>query len=326
MHQVEWSRAPAGDHVLTARAVLLDGTRVESSPVRVTVGAGSGNEAPVVAIVSPVNGAAFPTGAEVSVVVEARDPDGYVGLMELFADGVKIGEQAVAFFAEPPPNQLQTFELTWVDAMPGSHVLTARATDSGGRKGLSGPVEIVVGASDTRPTLRVVARDVFAVEPTAAGGAANTATFRVQRFGPVEGEVTVHYSLTGRARNGVDYAALSGEAMMVSGSAAVDVVVTPLADGVEEGLESVVLMLEEDAAYRLAHRRRAVAVISDRAMAPQAGDGHCRRLADGLVHFCFPAPSGGLCRLEGSRNLRDWTTLFTVPAVDGAVHYLMEVG
>jgi hypothetical protein len=325
VHQVEWSHAPVGDHVLTARAVLLDGTLVESSPVLISVGPGSGNDAPVVEIASPVDGAAFPTGAEVSVVVEARDPEGFVGLMELYADGLKIGEEAVAFFAEPPPNQLQSFEFTWADAMPGSHVLTARATDGGGRYGVSTPVEIVVGGSDTRPTLRVVARDAFAVEPTAAGGVVNTATFRVQRFGPVEGDVTVRYLMGGRATNGLDYAALSGGVVLVSGSAWVDVVVTPSADGEEEGLESVVLMLEQDAAYRLAHRRRAVAVISDRAMAPHGGGGHCRQLADGLVHFCFPAPSGALCRLEGSGNLREWTTLFTLPAVDGAVHYLMEV-
>ena len=115
-------------------------------------------------------------------------------------------------------------------------------------------------------------------------------------------------------------------AVIPEGSAWADVVVTPLADSEEERMESVILRLEEDPAYRLGHRRRAFAVISERPWIhphpyPRP---HSRRLDDGLVHLCFPALSGQLSRLEGSSNLRDWSSLSDLLADDGVVHVVDE--
>jgi len=185
---------------------------------------------------------------------------------------------------------------------------------------------IVVAPGDPKPAVCVIARDAFAVEPSASG-ALNTASFRIGRFGMLQGELAVRYSMHGRAENGVDYETLSGTAVIPEGSAWTDVLVTPLADDVEERMESVILRLEEDPAYRLGHRRRAFAVISDRPWIQSHTHGRprCKRLENGLVHFCFPASSGQLTRLEGSSNLRDWTTLCEVVADDGAVHVIEKV-
>ena len=51
---------------------------------------------------------------------------------------------------------------------------------------------------------------------------------------------------------------------------------------------------------------------------------HCRGLKDGLVHLCFPAPHGGLFRLEASQNLRDWSSSFDLTTDDGTVHIVDE--
>ncbi|NNC89417.1 MAG: hypothetical protein HKN82_13245 [Akkermansiaceae bacterium] len=322
-HSFEWDNAPPGDHVLTVRASPVGRPQIVSSPVRITVGPGGTNTPPLVNITSPAEGAAFPAGAAVPITVETRDPDGYVPTVEFFADGSKIGEVNMAFLVEPLPNQLQTFEFTWEDPMPGEHVLRARATDNGGAGRPSGPVRIVVAPQEPRPTVRVVARDAFAVEPQ-ADEPPDTATFRLRRSGPPDGDLTVNYSMTGRAENGVDYELLSGSAVISAGSSSADVVVVPINDKALERLESVIIRLEPDPAYRLHHRRRAIAVIADRPWSHPHGP-VCKHIGDGLVHFCFPAPGGEFCRLEESGNLGHWRTLCNLVAVDGSVHYVGEV-
>lgn len=320
-HQFEWVNAPPGDHVLTVRTQLLDGARVVSPPVRIRVHSEVPGHPPVVAVVSPEEGGVFPAGESIRVEVEARDPDGYVPMMELFADGEKIGEVSVAFFVEPPPNQLQRFEFLWEDAPPGGHVLTARATDNSGHSTDSAPVSIFVGGGG--PTVKVVARDAFAVEPR-PGRPPNTATFRICRSGPVGSGLVVRYTMAGRAGNGVDYELLTGTAVIAPGSRAADVVVEPLVDGEEERRESVVMILDEDSAYVLGGRRRAVALIADVPWSHPHPGPHCRNVGDGLVHFCFPVPSGETCRVKCSGDLQRWSTLAELVAVDGAVHVVVE--
>jgi hypothetical protein len=324
-HEFEWPNPAPGKHVLTVREdpFLPKSDPAVSSPVRISVGASHGNDPPAVAMTSPSTGASFPAGASVALVVETRDPDGYVPRMAFFADGRKIGERNVNFFAEPPPNQLQTFQFTWEDPMPGLHTLTARATDNDGASSGSAPVSISIALDDSRPTVRVVARDAFAVEPTTIG-TLNTATFRIQRFGVLHGELQVRYSMHGRADNGIDYETLSGTAVIQEGHASVDVIVAPLADDVEERMESVILLLNEDPAYRISPHRRALALISDRPWEHPNPGPHCRGLKGGLVHLCFPAPHGGLSRLETSPNLRDWSTSFDLTTDDGSVHVVDE--
>src|SRR5947208_13807072 len=98
--------------------------------------------------------------------------------------------------------------------------------------------------SDLSPIVRVVARDAFAVEP-GSNTELNTATFRIWRFGPTNEELVVNYSLHGTAENGVDYETLSGLATMPAGQRSVAVIVRPLPDILAEGIETVILRLEE---------------------------------------------------------------------------------
>ena len=128
----------------------------------------------------------------------------------------------------------------------------------------------------------------------------------------------------GRAENGIDYETLSGTAVIPEGLASVDVLITPLSDAVKERMESVILSLEEDPAYRISRHRRALALISDQRWEHPDSGPRCRGLAGGLVHFCFPAPNGGLSRFETSLNLRDWSSSFDLMADDGIVHVVDE--
>ena len=74
-------------------------------------------------------------------------------------------------------------------------------------------------------------------------------TFRVTRAGATTAPLTVHYSIGGTASADTDYLALSGSATIPVGSAAVDVLVTPVDDNDVESAESVTLTLLADATY-----------------------------------------------------------------------------
>src|SRR6185503_6519597 len=74
--------------------------------------------------------------------------------------------------------------------------------------------------------------------------------------------------------------------------------------------------------YRVGRPSHAVVVISDDAWTPSPGAAHCFALPDGLRHLCFAAEGGMSFRVEGSPDLRNWETLLTTPAIDGAWHFI----
>lgn len=327
-HEFTWQNAPAGSHVLTART-RLDETRGDttlvSSPVRITVSESGGNKPARVAIASPSDGDQIPAGNPIEIVVEARDPDGYIPKVELFANGLKIGEMNISFFVEPPPGQPQAFTFTWEHPMPGRHVLTTRVTDNDKLGSESAPVNVAVISRDTRPVVTAVATDAFAVEPE-ADQTVDTATFRIRRHGSTIDELVVHYTLSGRAANGVDYEKLPGSAVIPAGSSSTGITIVPLADRNPEDPEPVRLELAADPSYLLDSPHQAYAMIRDHPWPRPAGPPRSLRLADGLVHLCFPAPPGDCFRLEGTADLRNWTTLLCLAAVDGQIHFVTEPG
>jgi hypothetical protein len=320
-HEFEWRGAASGAHTLTARALRPDGSVIVSEPVRITVGEG-GNLPPAVAITRPVSGTEFPPNATIEIVAETRDPDGHVHTVEFFADGRKIGERHLVFILPPPPGQTQTFTFLWREPTPGAHVLTARAIDDDGGTALSPPVEIRV-ATGSLPIVTVVATDCFAVEPS-FNSVLNTASFRLQRFGPTNSALTVRYTLGGAAQNGVDYEMLTGSAVIPAGHSSVSVVIRPLADNLREGMENVILQMEEQPDYLQGRRRRAVAAIADTLLSIAANGTRLTRLPDRGLHVCFGAQSGREFRVEASSDLRDWDTVFTTIAVDGALHFVED--
>lgn len=290
---------------------------------------------PIVAIVRPAAGAEFSGDAAIEIVAEARDPDGYVTKMDFLADGRVIGAQIISFVRPPPPGETQTFRFTWRDPMPGLHVLTARATDDQGVIGVSAAIEIKVNAPDSRPMLRVTARDALAVEPN-ANAEPNTATFVIHRSGPTAEPLSVNYSLQGTAENGVDYEKLSGIATIPAGAKTVTVVVRPRPDDLVERSETVILQLETSPlpgnTTRLRPTHRAAVVIRDGLSARAAGESKleteakCTVLADGLLHLALPGETGGNFRVEVTSDFVNWETVSNAVASEGNVHFVDETG
>ncbi len=126
-----WSGVAAGTYTLTARATDNLGGITTSAASTITVNAG--NTPPTATITSPADGAIFAWKPTVTVTATASDPDGSVVNVE-FRDGTTLlGQDTSA-----------PYSLTWRNVPPGSHSLTARATDNAGGVGTSSPVGITV--------------------------------------------------------------------------------------------------------------------------------------------------------------------------------------
>lgn len=91
------------------------------------------NQAPVVTLAVPSGGRA---GSAVALAANASDPDGTVAQVEFFDGSESIGTDSS-----------MPYELAWIPARAGLHILTARATDNAGAATESLPVSITIEAS-----------------------------------------------------------------------------------------------------------------------------------------------------------------------------------
>ena len=101
-------------------------------------------------------------------------------------------------------------------------------------------------------TISVVATDANAFENTADG-----ATFTLTRInGNAKKSVTVNYTLSGKATSEVDYQKVTGTVTFLAGQDTATVQIEPIADTISEGIESVVLTIENGTGYNLSDRSR----------------------------------------------------------------------
>ncbi len=106
-------------------ALPFDATRLE--PVRVV-------------LLAPASGATFTAPTNLVLKAEATSSLGPVARVVFTRNGTPLGED----FDDP-------YEFAWIDVPPGTHVLQAIATESGGQVATSAPVSILVG-SPLQPT------------------------------------------------------------------------------------------------------------------------------------------------------------------------------
>jgi CotH kinase protein/Concanavalin A-like lectin/glucanases superfamily/Lamin Tail Domain/Bacterial Ig domain/Immunoglobulin domain len=126
-----WSNASFGIHLLTARAGDDRLALTVSDPVTVTVEA----RPPTVSWISPAPGTLLLAGAPIALTAAAADEDGFIASVEFFDGPVKLGETATA-----------PYVLTWSNAVPGLHQLSAAATDNSGNRVFSTGIEVTVAA------------------------------------------------------------------------------------------------------------------------------------------------------------------------------------
>ncbi len=92
---------------------------------------------------------------------------------------------------------------------------------------------------------------------------ATPARFTVTRTGSNSNALTVGYTISGTATNGVDYIALPGFVTIPSGAASANIAITTIDDALNEGRETVTLTLADSAAYLIGTGTATVAIEDD---------------------------------------------------------------
>lgn len=129
-YNFNWTNVAVGTYALYAVALDNAGAASTSAVANIVV---RENMAPSVAIVRPTNGTVFVGPAQVFILANATDADGFVPLVEFFEGTTKIGQTS-----DSP------FGFVWNNVAPGSYALTAVATDNRLAKATSAPVNIEV--------------------------------------------------------------------------------------------------------------------------------------------------------------------------------------
>ncbi|MEK7414610.1 MAG: Calx-beta domain-containing protein, partial [Planctomycetota bacterium] len=102
--------------------------------------------------------------------------------------------------------------------------------------GGSGTVTVTI-KDDESNLITVTATDATAAEPAATGG---TGTYRLTRTGNPDAAITVNLAMSGTA-SGADYTGIGSTVTIGAGATYVDVVLTPVNDGVSEVAETAIL-------------------------------------------------------------------------------------
>lgn len=129
---------PVGSHVLVAKVRDNLGATFSSTPITVTVTAPL-NQLPQVALMAPLGGSIYSTGAPLSLSAMATDADGAIVKVEFYRDDELIGTLTTP---SAPPSGYAF--LGQAPNVAGTHVLKVRAYDDAGSFGDSAPVSMVV--------------------------------------------------------------------------------------------------------------------------------------------------------------------------------------
>jgi hypothetical protein len=127
-----WTPSAAGTYSVVAKAYTAANYAASSSAVAFVSYV---NHVPVATVTSPAAGTSFGYGPSVTIQASATDsdPGDSVAKLEIYVDGVLKGSAASS-----------ACTATWTSPASGSHVITAKATDSNGGVGASSSVTVTV--------------------------------------------------------------------------------------------------------------------------------------------------------------------------------------
>src|SRR5207253_1359482 len=87
--------------------------------------------------------------------------------------------------------------------------------------------------------------------------------FTFSRSGTTNTAVTLHFTISGTAGNGLDYTAITNSIIIPAGSLTAMLPILPLHNGIVKGPVSVTLTLQSDPAYHLGAPASATVIIDD---------------------------------------------------------------
>jgi PKD repeat protein len=139
---------------------------------------------------------------------------------------------------------------------PGIYSVSLTVTGDGGVDVTTLSNYIVV--SKPLPTVTITAAD-----PSAAESGKDTGTFQVSRTGNTSAPLTVFYTATGSAKNGIDYKKLPGKVTIRASQSYAKITLKPVDDAAKEKLEKVKVKLVGKPVYLLGSPRSAVVIMRD---------------------------------------------------------------
>ncbi|MGH7176842.1 MAG: LamG-like jellyroll fold domain-containing protein [Tepidisphaeraceae bacterium] len=167
--------------------------------------------------------------------------------LRIYLDGAQVAQQsgsgAIATTGDPLYIGTKTSTAVGTDFFDGS-MDEIRIYG----RGLSAQEVSAIFALGTLPTIGISATDSSAAE-VSSGSPPDTGTFTITRTGSTSGALTVNFTIGGSAGNGSDYETITGSALIPAGQSTTTVLITPVDDPDIEATESVVLSLQNNAAY-----------------------------------------------------------------------------
>jgi len=120
-YSITWKDVPEGTYSITATATDNSNSKTVSAAVSITVNksAPAANQLPLVSIASPIKGSSFTSPANVTIDINASDPDGIISKVELFNGSVKLLEVTSS-----------PYSFTLKDLPAGTYDIKAVATDN----------------------------------------------------------------------------------------------------------------------------------------------------------------------------------------------------
>ncbi len=144
-------------------------------------------------------------------------------------------------------------EHIWQPALaPGRYALEVTSDEAGVTYGL---------AWQSVPTVSIAATVPETAEIGPVAGA-----FTITRGGDTSAALTVNYTISGTATNGTDYVSIPASVTIPAGASSAPVTITPVADSLAEGDETVVIILAPDASYSFGAAFSATVTIQDKPM------------------------------------------------------------
>ena len=152
-----------------------------------------------------------------------------------------------------------------------------------------------------------------------------SALFTVHRFGDVSSNLTVNYSISGTASNGVDYFALPGHVDIPAGYNRALIPIIPIDHGSNSPPKTVILTLMPDTNappdYFVGCPPRAEALILENWLRPLPW-----LLPDGTFHLGATGPDGAWFSVESSTDLQNWSCISTNQVIDGSLDVVYPNG
>jgi RHS repeat-associated protein len=141
---ITWDSPAPGTYTLTA--VATDGQGAQTTSNARTVNVDAANLPPTVSLTSPANKAAFAAGATIALKANAAPPEANDTVARVdFFDGTTLVGSATA----------APYTASLANAAPGTHTLTAVATDGQGAQTTSTARTITVTAGNQPPTISI---------------------------------------------------------------------------------------------------------------------------------------------------------------------------